>query len=95
MSTEEELKLLRRENHDLKEKLQSYIPRRRVRRIFKSLKHILEQDIEQENIAYSNYLKVIVTKYRNEGIKDMIVDEPLITAIEHINGAYEETHKGG
>lgn len=95
MSVNEELKKLRAENHDLKEKLQSYIPRRRVRRIFKSLKHILEQDIEQENIAYSNYLKVIITKYRNEGIKNMIVDEPLIVAIEHINGCYEETHKGG
>lgn len=95
INDEEELKQLRAENHDLKEKLKTYIPRRRVRRIFKSLKHILEQDIEQENIAYSNYLKVIITKYRNEGIKDMIVDEPLIVAIEHINGSYEETHKGG
>lgn len=32
------------ENHDLKEKLQNYIPRRRVRRVFKMLKKILEQD---------------------------------------------------
>lgn len=90
----EEMKKLRQENHDLKEKLKSYIPRRRVRRIFKSLKHVLEQDIEQENTAYANYLKVIITKYRNEGQKEMIVDEALVTAIEHILGSYEETHKG-
>lgn len=95
MTVEEELKKLRAENHDLKEQIQNYIPRRRVRRVFKQLKKILEQDIEHENIAYSNYLKVIITKYRNEGIKDMIVDEPLIVAIEHINGLYEENYKGG
>ena len=35
---------LKQENHDLKEKLQNYIPRRRVRRAFKLLKEILEQD---------------------------------------------------
>lgn len=95
MSVDEELKKLRAENHDLKEQIQNYIPRRRVRRVYKQLKKILEQDIEQENISYSNYLKVIITKYRNKGIKDMIVDEPLIVAIEHINGCYEETYKGG
>lgn len=91
---EEELKRLQKENHDLNEKLKSYIPRRRVRRIFKSLKHILEQDIEQENSAYANYLKAVITQYRNEGVKDKLIDEPLIVAIEHILGSYEETHKG-
>ena len=47
----EELKRLRNENietkneiHILKERLDNYIPRRRVRRVFKQLKKILEQD---------------------------------------------------
>lgn len=92
---EEEMKKLQLENHELKEKLKTYIPRRRVRRIFKSLKHILEQDIITENEAYAKYLKVIITQYRNKEYVDyMKVDEPLIVAIEHLLGSYEETHKG-
>ena len=43
---EEEIKRLKAENIELNEKLENYIPRRRVRRIFKSLKAILEQDIQ-------------------------------------------------
>ena len=35
---------LRKENHNLKEQLENFIPRRRVRRVFKQLKKILEQD---------------------------------------------------
>ena len=38
MSVDEELKKLRAENHDLKEQIQNYIPRRRVRRVYKQLK---------------------------------------------------------
>ena len=40
MSVDEELKKLRAENHDLKEQIQNYIPRRRVRRVYKQLKKI-------------------------------------------------------
>ena len=32
------------ENHILKERLDNFIPRRRVRRVYKQLKKILEQD---------------------------------------------------
>ena len=32
------------ENHDLKQKLENYIPRRRVRRIYKQVGKILKQD---------------------------------------------------
>ena len=35
---------LKNENHILKERLENYIPRRRVRRIYKQVKKILEQD---------------------------------------------------
>ena len=45
MKVNKELRRLRAENVEMKEKLDNYIPRRRVRRIFKSLKAILEADI--------------------------------------------------
>ena len=35
-------KELEKENHDLKEKLENYIPRRRVRRVFKQLNKMLK-----------------------------------------------------
>lgn len=35
---------LRKENHNLKEQLQYFIPRRRVRRVYKMLGKILAQD---------------------------------------------------
>ena len=41
-------KMLRAENLELKEKLSNYIPRRRVRRVFKDLKKILHQDIDED-----------------------------------------------
>ena len=57
MSVDEELKKLRAENHDLKEQIQNYIPRRRVRRVYKQLKKILGQDLIEQNYGYINYLK--------------------------------------
>ena len=53
---EEEIKKLKAENVELKEKLESYIPRRRVRRIYKQLKHILEADLANENKQYIDTL---------------------------------------
>ena len=43
---EEELKKLRNENHNIKEQLENYIPRRRVRRVYKMLGDILEADTD-------------------------------------------------
>lgn len=37
---------LKKENHDLKEKLQMFIPRRRVRRVYKMIGKILRTDID-------------------------------------------------
>ena len=42
----EKNKKLELENHDLKEQLQMYIPRRRVRRVYKILGNILRADID-------------------------------------------------
>ena len=41
-----ENKDLKEENHELKEKLQMFIPRRRVRRVYKMLGKILRTDID-------------------------------------------------
>ena len=48
MKLEDENRKLKSEVNDLKEQLQSYIPRRRVRRVYKQLRKILEQDIEND-----------------------------------------------
>lgn len=40
----EEINKLKCENHDMKEQLQFFIPRRRVRRVYKQLGKILKQD---------------------------------------------------
>lgn len=89
----EELKQLRAENHDLKEQLQSYIPRRRVRRVYKQLKKILEQDLIEQNYGYINYLKTIIDKHKMIKETDqtafIIVDDVMITAIENLIGFYE------
>lgn len=102
MSVDEELKKLRAENHDLKEQIQNYIPRRRVRRVYKQLKKILEQDLIEQNYGYINYLKSIIDKHKmmkeNNQAGVIIVDDIMITAIENLIGFYESDeryNKGG
>jgi uncharacterized membrane-anchored protein YjiN (DUF445 family) len=79
--------ILRQENNDLKEKLNSYIPRRRVRRVYKQLKDILEQDLESENKEYRQTLRAFATKIEKEG--PQIADEKIRQALEHVLGTYE------
>ena len=101
MSVDEELKKLRAENHDLKEQIQNYIPRKRVRRVYKQLKKILEQDLIEQNYGYINYLKSIIDKHKmmkeNKQAGVIIVDDVMITAIENLIGFYEpdERYKKG
>ena len=64
---EEELQKLRAENHDLKEQLKSSIPRRRVRRVYKQLKSILELDINDENKECIELLTKFVQKIEKDG----------------------------
>lgn len=93
-----ELERLKEENKNLRNLLKDFIPRRRVRRVYKQLKKILTQDIEQDNICYVNYLKSVVRKYRDKNMISAdpssyysnVVDEPLIVAIEHLLGTYDE-----
>lgn len=87
MKVNKELRRLRAENVEMKEKLDNYIPRRRVRRIFKSLKAILEADIQDDNKIYLDQLKEFIQKIEKEG--PQMAGQEIKTAIEHIIGDYE------
>lgn len=87
MKVNKELRKLRAENVEMKEKLDNYIPRRRVRRIFKSLKAILEADIQDDNKIYLDQLKEFIQKIEKEG--PQMAGQEIKTAIEHIIGDYE------
>ena len=76
----EDLKKLQTENHDLKEQLQSYIPRRRVRRIYKMLGNILEADIDIS--PHIQTLKNFINKIEKEGKAE--AGQEVKTAIEHL-----------
>ena len=87
MKVNKELRRLRAEKVEMKEKLDNYIPRRRVRRIFKSLKAILEADIQDDNKIYLDQLKEFIQKIEKEG--PQMAGQEIKTAIEHIIGDYE------
>ena len=61
----DELKKLQEENHNLKEQLENYIPRRRVRRIYKMLGNILEADTDVS--PHIQVLKDFINKIEKEG----------------------------
>ena len=87
MKVNKELRRLRAENVEMKEKLDNYIPSRRVRRVFKSLKAILEADIQDDNKIYLDQLKEFIQKIEKEG--PQMAGQEIKTAIEHIIGDYE------
>lgn len=87
MKVNKELRRLRAENVEMREKLDNYIPRRRVRRIFKSLKAVLEADIQDDNKIYLDQLKEFIQKIEKEG--PQMAGQEIKTAIEHIIGDYE------
>ena len=77
---EEEIKKLKAENVNMKEQLQSYIPRRRVRRIYKMLGNILEADTDVS--SHIQTLKDFITKIEKEGKAE--AGQEIKTAIEHL-----------
>ncbi len=79
MSKERE-KELEREVHDLKEQLESFIPRRRVRRIYKMLGNVL--DFNRDTTPYVNTLKDFINKIEKEGKAE--AGQEVKTAIEHL-----------
>lgn len=82
MKIEDENRKLKSEVNDLKEKLQSYIPRRRVRRVYKQLRKILEQDIENDSAIYISQLKTFITNIEKNG--EAVAGQDIKTAIEHL-----------
>lgn len=80
-------KILEQENNELKEKLKSYIPRRRVRRVFKQLKKILEQDIYNDDKKYVQTLKEFINIIEKEG--NAVATQKVKEAIEHLLSKYE------
>ena len=82
MKLEEENRKLKSEVNDLKEQLQSYIPRRRVRRVYKQLRKILEQDIENDSSIYISQLKTFITNIEKNG--EAVAGQDIKTAIEHL-----------
>lgn len=77
---DEELKQLRAENHDMKEQLENFIPRRRVRRIYKMLGNIL--DFNRDTTEYVEILKKFINKIEKEGKAE--AGQEIKTAIEHL-----------
>ena len=80
-------KKLQVENIEYKEKIKNYIPRRRVRRVFKDLRTILEKDLKDENKEYVNQLRELCIKIDREG--PQTVGNDIRMALEHILGSYE------
>lgn len=77
---EEELKQLKAENHNMKEQLENYIPRRRIRRVYKMLGNILEADTDIS--PYIQTLKDFINKIEKEG--KAVANQEIKCAIEHL-----------
>ena len=76
----DELKKLQEENHNLKEQLENYIPRRRVRRIYKMLGDILDENTD--TIFYVTILKDFINKIEKEGKAE--AGQEIKSAIKHL-----------
>ena len=80
MKLENKLKELEKENHNLREQLENFIPRRRVRRIYKMLGNILDENTD--TIFYVTVLKDFINKIEKEGKAE--AGQEIKTAIEHL-----------
>lgn len=77
---ENKLKELEKENHNLREQLENFISRRRVRRIYKMLGDILDENTD--TIFYVTILKDFINKIEKEGKAE--AGQEVKTAIEHL-----------
>lgn len=75
-----EIQKLKNEIAVKEEQLQSYIPRRRVRKVYKMLGDILEADTDVK--PYVNTLKLFIDKIEKEGKAE--AGQEIKTAIEHL-----------
>ena len=77
---EENIKQLKEEVHNLKEQLENYIPRRRVRRVYKMLGNILEADTDTK--PYINILTNFINEIEKKGKAE--AGQEVKMAIEHL-----------
>ena len=75
-----ELQKLRAKVNDQEEQLKNFIPRRRVRRVYKTLGNILDADVD--NLEYVKLLKDFINKIEKEGKAEAGPD--VKTAIERL-----------
>ena len=75
-----EVRELKNEIHNLKEQMQNFIPRRRVRRVYKMLGNILDKDVD--TTEYVIILKEFINKIEKEGKAE--AGPEIKTAIEHL-----------
>lgn len=75
-----EIRELKNEIHNLKEQMQNFIPRRRVRRVYKQLGNILDEDTN--TTEHVDTLKKFINKIEKEGKAE--ASQEIKTAIEHL-----------
>ena len=82
--TEQELKeenqKLKNQIHELNDQLKAFIPRRRIRAVYKMLGKILEKDTDTKE--YVEVLKTFINKIEKEGKAE--ANQEIKTAIEHL-----------
>ena len=89
-----EIEKLRKENqelkneiHNLNEKLENYIPRRRVRRAYKILRNILEADMKDERTEHINNLRKFVQQIEESG--PILAGQNIKQSVEHLIGTID------
>ena len=90
----EEIEKLKKENQELKneihilnERLENYIPRRRVRRAYKVLKNILEADIKDERVEHIEQLRCFIQIIEKSG--PVLAGQDIKQSIEHLIGTID------
>ena len=82
MEPEKSISELKMENNILRQQIESGIPRKRIRRIYRELKEILEEGIYDENRKYIYILKTLSHDIEKDG--KACVSRPVKEAIDHL-----------
>lgn len=84
---EKENQELKNEIHILNERLENYIPRRRVRRAYKVLRNILEADMKDERIEHIENLRKFVQQIEESG--SISAGQDIKQSVEHLIGTID------
>lgn len=76
------LRIVNIENNNLKQLLNTSIPRRRVRRVYKQLREILAEGDTEDTKKYIKMLQDFTRKIETDG--DQIAGQEIKTAIQHL-----------